>query len=279
MTTHRPPSYSIIIPCYNEVRHIGVLLRHVEKAFAGVDHETIVIADGCTDGSAENIRSITNSHPAIRLVTNAERLGKGGAIRRGVLEARGDAVGFIDGDGEIDPTLLLRAFEKRQELAADMLIGDRYAPGAGYHTTTFRHITSRCYQGLIWALFGLRFRDTQAGLKVFSADVGAKLFRASHIDGYAFDIDILTHAHWLGFSIATMPMTQRFKGTSSITARHIVEMIADTFGIFDRHVRIMALHWRRHESATTLALLWAFLLYPFTTIVETALRMTLARGK
>lgn len=273
------PSYSIVIPCYNEALHIGVLLKYVEKAFAGVDHETIVIADGCTDGSTENIRAMTGSHPAIRLVTNVERLGKGGAIRRGVLEARGHAVGFIDGDGEIDPTLLLRAFEKRQELAADMIIGDRYAPGAGYHTTAFRHLTSRCYQFLILMLFGLRFRDTQAGLKVFSADVAAKLFRASHVDGYAFDIDILTHAHWLGFSIATMPMTQRFKGTSSITWRHILEMIADTFGIFDRHVRFIATRWRRHESSTTPILLWAFLLYPFTTIAETILRMIIGKGK
>ena len=76
----------------------------------------------------------------------------------------------------------------------------------------WRHITSWMYQLIIWTLFALNLHDTQAGLKVFSAETAKKLFQASTVNGYAFDIDVLCHAHWMRCRIAEIPIRQQFKG-------------------------------------------------------------------
>lgn len=223
---------SVIIPCHNEAAHIGGMIVRTEEALRHIPHEVLIVADGCTDGSADIARGLIAVHPTVRLIENADRLGKGGAIRRGVLAAAGDTIAFIDGDGEIDPSFIRVAYDTLGTRNADIVIGNRYAPTGGYHTTFLRRLTSRTYQALNRLLFGLAVRDTQAGMKLFKGDIARALFGAMTIEGYAFDIDILSRAHRRGYNILDIPMTQRFKGTSKVTVRHALRMILDTSAVF-----------------------------------------------
>lgn len=273
------PAFSIVIPCHNEADHIGPLLRRMNEAFDGAAYEVIVVLDGCTDDSERVVGDVARSMPAVRMLVNDPKRGKGGAIRRGILDAKGAYVGFIDGDNEIDPRFLRHAFSALEKGKSEIVIGNRYCPGAAYHTTAARHVTSRAYQSAIWILFGLRLGDTQAGLKTFTAEAGKHLFRASNVNGYAFDIDVLTHALWMGYSIAQIPIRQRFKGTSSIAHRHVLEMIADTCGTYDRHAREIFRRWRKHPSAGPLAAVRSVLFFPFTTALEYGLRRWVLRQK
>lgn len=273
------PAFSVVIPCHNEAPHIAELLHRAVSAFNGQSYEIIVVADGCTDGTESAVLDFMETHPTVRLLRNPTRLGKGGAIRRGVLDARGAFIGFIDGDGEIDPQFLLAAFFALESGKKDVVMGNRYGKGGSYHTTFMRHVTSRAYQMAIWILFGLRLHDTQAGLKVFTADAAKRLFTISDVDGYAFDIDVLTHAHWLGYTMEEIPMSQRFKGTSSISFAHILEMIMDTCGTYDRHVREIFARRSTHSSAGWGAILHSTCFYPFTMALEFALGTALGTRK
>lgn len=273
------PMLSVVIPCHNEAPHIAGLLERTSAAFADVSHEVIVVADGCTDGTEDVVLDVMETHPNVRLLRNDPRLGKGGAIRRGILDARGDSIGFIDGDGEIDPAYLRKAFSALESHKKDIVIGNRYGAGGSYHTTVMRHITSRVYQTAIWVLFGLHLHDTQAGLKVFRANVAKHLFAISDVDGYAFDIDVLTHAHWQGYSMEEIPMSQRFKGTSTISFPHVLEMIMDTCGTYDRHVREMFSRRSTRASAGWGSFLHSTCFYPFTAALEFSLGIALGAKK
>jgi glycosyltransferase involved in cell wall biosynthesis len=272
-----PVRYSIVFPCHNEAPHIERLLRKAELAFAPLDHEIIVVADGCSDGTERVVRAFARHAPSVRLVTSSQRLGKGGAIRKGIAESRGEFVGFMDGDGEIDPSFMLVGFRTLAAGATDIVIGNRYGQGGSYRTTLSRHLTSRVYQAAIWILFGLQFHDTQAGMKAFTATAAKKLFAASNVDGYAFDIDVLMHAHWMGYRIEEVPMQQRFKGTSTISFKHVLEMIADTCGTYDRHARELratGVAWYRIPTV-----LRSYAFYPFTSALEFALRAVIHKGR
>lgn len=276
----RRPAYSVIIPCHNEADHVATMLRKTQLAFRGVDYEILLVLDGCTDDTEAIALGEAASIPEARILTNRRRLGKGGAIRKGVREARGAYVGFIDGDGEIDPAYLRTAFRALETgTRGEMVVGNRYARGGSYHTTFLRHLTSRAYQAVIWVLFGLGLHDTQAGLKTFTADAAKRLFSSSHVDGYAFDIDVLTHAHWSGYRIEEIPIRQRFKGTSTMKPRYVLEMIADTCRIFDRHVRELLSRRGMHRSATAPQVAWALCLFPFTWLFESALGWIIGSSK
>jgi glycosyltransferase involved in cell wall biosynthesis len=85
------PSYSIVIPAYNESARLGATL---EKVLAYVraqkwDAEVIVINDGSRDSTADIVRTFAGKDPALRLVENPGNRGKGYSVRNGMLNARG----------------------------------------------------------------------------------------------------------------------------------------------------------------------------------------------
>lgn len=269
------PTFSIVIPCHNEASRIDGLLGRVQRAFAGLPYECLVVIDGCTDDSEAVVRAVAISMTNIRILTNERRLGKGGAIKRGMLETRGEYVGFIDGDDEIDPKFLRESLELVSSGKADIVVGNRHAAGGAYHTTALRHLTSCIYQAIIWMLFALKVHDSQAGVKAFDRRIAHKLFAASTVEGYAFDIDILSRAHWLKCRIEELPIEQQFKGTSTITFRHTLQMVLDTCRVYDRHVREIVARWARHERMGALPVIRSFLFLPITTIIALALKIVL----
>ncbi len=266
------PRYSIVIPCYNEAAHIGALLRRVDTTLCNTDHEIIVMIDGCTDNTSNVIHTAMQSMPAVRLLESRHRLGKGGAIRRGVLDATGEYICFIDGDNEIDPQYIINAFMALEKGKDDIVIGNRYSRGSMYRTTIARHITSHTYRGIIWLLFGISLSDTQAGLKAFTRAAGRRLFHASTTSGYAFDIDILMHARSMGYRVTEIPIKQHFKGTTSITTTHILEMIADTCSIYNRHAHELFDDRRTFGSFISVATIRSILFLPWTMLLEWSIR-------
>ena len=271
------PDYSIVIPCHNEASRIDGLLGRVQRAFAGLDYECIVVIDGCTDESEAVVRAIALAMPNIRILSGPTRLGKGKAIKQGVLEARGAYIGFIDGDDEIDPKFLRESLDRIKSGDADIVVGNRHANGGAYHTTTLRHLTSKIYQTMVWLLFALEQHDSQAGMKAFRNSVARQLFSASMIDGYAFDIDILSRAHWMRLRVKEIPIEQQYKGVSRITFQHTLEMILDTCRVYDRHVREIVGRWARRESIGALPVIRSFAFLPFTTIIAFGLKIVLRK--
>ena len=107
---------SALIPTYNRMGYVGRAVQSVIEQTVPVD-EIIVVDDGSTDGTSEQIeRRFGHS---VRVIYQANQ-GVSSARRRGILEAKGDWIAFLDSDDEWTPDrnrILLQAIE---EVPADV---------------------------------------------------------------------------------------------------------------------------------------------------------------
>ncbi len=207
-----PVDLSLILPAYNERASIAAT---IEEAFAyfesrKIQAEIIVAADG-TDGTRELVRAMAAGNPFLRVIGKEERSGKGRGIREAVALARGRIVGYADADNKVPIT----EYDKIQPWLVDgfhLVIGSRGMSQSVVERSQpwYRQIGSTGFYYFMQAAVGLPgIRDTQCGFKFFPRDVAVRLFQLQRIDGYMFDVEILTLANRMGYRIKQVPIRWR----------------------------------------------------------------------
>jgi dolichyl-phosphate beta-glucosyltransferase len=197
---------SIIIPAYNEEHRILPTLERLHKFLAAhpLRSEIVVVDDGSADNTCGVVALAMARMPELRLVRQSPNRGKGAAVRRGMLEARGQLRVMSDADGSMPPEQLPKLLEPIVGCRADIAIGSRYAEGAKTDARQpwYRVVWSRIANRVIQRSLVPGVRDTQCGFKAFTAEAARDLFKLGRIDGWAFDLEILALAKRRGFSIA-----------------------------------------------------------------------------
>ena len=203
------PTFSIVIPAYNEEERLGPTLDRV-LAFArdsGWKAEIIVVNDGSRDRTAEIVRSYERNAGIVRLLENPGNRGKGYSVRHGVLNATGEFILFTDADMsspiEEAPKLL-------QALAggADIAIGSRWARSElqTRRQSLARQFLGRVFNLLLRLLLRLDFKDTQCGFKAFRREAARAVFPLQRVEGWGFDPEILFLANQFGFRMVEVPV-------------------------------------------------------------------------
>jgi dolichyl-phosphate beta-glucosyltransferase len=205
----KPPTYSFIIPAYNESGRIrptlDELLRHSREH--SWDVEILVVDDGSRDDTAEIVRSYGKSHPQILLVENPGNRGKGFSVRNGMLHARGDICLFTDADLSSPISEAQRLFDAIGE-GADIAIGSRWlrAELQTERQPLYRQAFGRLFNLVLRVILGLNFADTQCGFKAFRRDAVQRIFPLQKIERWGFDPEILFLARRLGFVVKEVPV-------------------------------------------------------------------------
>jgi dolichyl-phosphate beta-glucosyltransferase len=197
------PRLSLVIPAFNEVATIQRTLFAIRDYLAprGFVFELIVSADG-TDGTREAAAALAGELP-VSVMGEPRRRGKGCGVREGMLAATGEVVGFLDADYKVaidEIEKVLPWFER----GYDVVIGSRGAAGADIRVRQkwYRRAGSKAFGMLMRPLVGLRgIADTQCGFKFFRAEVARDLFSRQRIDGYMFDVEVLTLAARAGYRV------------------------------------------------------------------------------
>lgn len=200
---------SLVIPAHDEEDRLPATLSRYAAALAdryGDAVEILVVANGCTDGTAAAGRRLANEIPGLRVIDIPEPILKGGAVLVGLREALGSAIVFADADGATDEKSLLALLDGLDD--ADVVIGTRYGAGSVIvrGQPLGRRILSRIFNTTVRVLFGLPFRDTQCGAKAFRASAAKRLAGVVEERDWTFDLDLILAARRLRLAVAERPV-------------------------------------------------------------------------
>lgn len=234
-----PKLLSLIIPVYLQEKTIAKNLRLILGALdlLKIPVELIVVVDGRDDKSYEEAKKV--QAPNLMVVGYHTNHGKGYAVRFGMAKSHGDIIGFMDAGGDLHIESLSMMLEHFRWYNADIIVGSKRHPVSKVNYPRQRKILSWGYQMLIRILFGLSIRDSQAGMKLYRRAVLEDVLPRLLVKQFAFDIEILSVAHRLGYRrIYEAPIELDFNGKSSITSANfwkiIFNMLWDTMAVFYR---------------------------------------------
>ena len=225
------PALSIIIPAFNEEsrlpRYLSSIITYVERR--GDRCEIIVVDDGSHDVTEAVVLALTTTCPFLRLISLGRNMGKGFAVRTGMLAAKGALRLFCDADGAT-PIGEIHRLEREVSAGADIVIGSRAIrqDDCRVEGTLHRKYVGILYNRLV-SLLALRgLRDTQCGFKLFRGAAADTLFAAQTLTGFGFDVEILFLAQKWGYTIREVPINwQDQPGGKVRLLRDSVRMLFD----------------------------------------------------
>jgi dolichyl-phosphate beta-glucosyltransferase len=203
------PSFSIIVPAYNESARIGAtleqILDHVQREKWNA--EVVVVDDGSRDDTLDIAGRFAANHAVVRIVRNPGNQGKGYSVRNGMLQGRGKILLFTDADLSSPISEAGKLFAAL-EAGADVAIGSRWLdPSLQFQRQSLsRQALSRAYNLFLRMVLLFPYRDTQCGFKAFTRAAAAKIFPLQRITRWGFDPEILYLAHRYGLKVAEVPV-------------------------------------------------------------------------
>lgn len=212
-----PVDLSVVIPVYNKEGVIANTLQQVCRYVSQSDlsMEVIVVDDASPDASGEIVQAFIDKDDSSRfiLLTNETNRRKGGAVKRGVMAAKGWAIAFIDADYAY-PVEQLDRFVAEISAEADVVLGNRIDPESRYlvrptslHYIYHRYLIGRTFNLLVRSLLVRGIADTQCGIKCFRAEAARDIFGSMTVTNFAFDVEVIYIALKRGYRIAQVPVT------------------------------------------------------------------------
>jgi dolichyl-phosphate beta-glucosyltransferase len=201
------PIVSVVIPAYNEAERILPTVGAISAYMSGrlEPWELIVADDGSTDDTVDLLEGL---HLANMCVLKASMNGgKGKAVRRGVMAAKGDYVLFADADQSTPIEQFDALLEPIRAEKYDIVIGSRaHLEAAETKKTVLRQTLSQGLNVLVRTVGQIQIRDTQCGFKIFTIEAARDLFGRQLMDGFSFDLELLFLANKCGYRTLEQPV-------------------------------------------------------------------------
>lgn len=232
---------SIIIPSYNSAsaleKNLPYLLENRKQLTGGVV-EVIIVDDGSHDKNATKVISEKNNCTYLRLERN---LGKGAAVRAGMIAANGKYRIFTDADIPYQIENISAFVSALRNNEGDMVVGDRTLNKSTYfeEISFLRKYGSKFFAFIVGSVISGKRYDTQCGLKGFKANVANDLFKVSKINGFALDVELFYIAKRRAYTIKCLPVQLRSTDGNSVSVfKQAIKMSFDLPKIIFYHFRI-----------------------------------------
>ena len=236
---------TIIIPACNEESRLGPTLERYISYFSqiyGRRWELLVVVNGSTDRTIDVANECITTDNQVYSMEFSQKLGKGGAILKGLAHSRGDIVAWVDADNMVSP-------EQTHKLIAaltshDLAIGWRQKQlslSRNPHPIA-RRLASATLHLWVWLYLGLKFHDTQCGAKAVRKSALTHLTRTVVEHGWAFDLDLLAAAEQQRLQTVEIPVTWNHHNTGSK-----VRLFSAGWEVFLATIRIRSRYWSRHQ--------------------------------
>jgi glycosyltransferase involved in cell wall biosynthesis len=194
----------IVIPAHNEQHRIDTTLRAFKERMADVDVRFLVAMDSCTDRTGDIVARHAQADPRV-VGLSYPKLGKGGVIMETLRRCDAEVVGFVDADCATPPAEFQSLVDAVEH--ADMAIAARWHQSAVLPSRRplSRRVESRIFAGTVRTLFGMPYRDTQCGAKVFRRAVAESVVPLLSSRDFLFDVELLLAARSMGFQVVEVP--------------------------------------------------------------------------
>jgi len=196
---------SVIVPAYNEKQRLPIMMDETieymkkrEKKDPSFTWEIILVDDGSKDTTTQlgleySKREGTNR---VRVLTLQKNRGKGGAVKRGMLCARGKYLLMADADAATkfeDLDKVEKELKKIEKNANGIAVGSRrhLQKLAEKKRKWYRNILMWGFHILVDFLCVKGIADTQCGFKLFTRKTASLLFPFQNVERWAFDVELL----------------------------------------------------------------------------------------
>ena len=205
------PILSIVILAYRSEENIVQYVSELEgllRLHSVTDYELILVANydvgGRPDRTPQVARSLAESNPRIKSLTEPKKGMMGWDARMGLLTANGETIALIDGDGQMPPEDIIRVHKVMVSGEFDFLKTYRVSREDGLA----RKVSSRGFNLIYGLMFpGCRFRDINSKPKFFSRRALDKMKLTCN--GWFFDGEVILEVMRLDLSFAEIPTTFR----------------------------------------------------------------------
>jgi len=235
--TEMRPKFSVLMPAYNEARHLAANIQETVKVMKtlGESFEILVVDDHSRDQTGKIVQEVAQELPEVRPVLLPLNQGKGFALRAGFERSWGELIFFLDADLDLHPRQFKLLYQIMRDSGADVVIGSKRHPQTISNYPWKRRIVSAVYFFLVKVLFGLPVKDTQTGLKLFRREVLERTFHQVLVKKYAFDLELLVLVHHTGYRIAEAPVVVDYKTKfGHIGLKDIFNIWWDTMAVWYR---------------------------------------------
>ena len=225
---------SVIIPAFNEEERLPDTVREVENFLSRQDYnyEVIIVNDGSTDNTADVVATLTTEYPGLMFIDYKVNMGKGYAVKQGMLAASGRIRLFMDADNSttIDQFELMVPFFNN---GYDVVIGSRAVEGAviNIHQSRFRETLGKAFNYFARICSGISIKDTQAGFKAFTSESAKNIFTLQSINKWSFDLELLVLSNKFGYRIKEVPITWNNDFRSHVKLIHVFNTILELLKI------------------------------------------------
>lgn len=223
---------SVIVPSYCEEKRLPKMMDETleflqtrQKEERSQTFEIIVVDDGSKDGTTEVALEYSKKFGTdlIRVLTLEKNRGKGGAVRLGMLSARGRDLLFADADGATRfadlPQLEKSMAELRKKGDMGIVCGSRahLQDEAVASRSMIRTILMYGFHFLVWFLCVRGVRDTQCGFKLLTREAARIVFPNMHVERWAFDVELLYIAQCVGIPLTEVAVNwEEIEGTKMV---------------------------------------------------------------
>ena len=230
-------SLSVIIPLYNEEKRILkslIKLKKFIKKNKKSDVEIIFVSDGSTDTTnniinlfiKKNKRNIKSS-----LIKYKKNIGKGYAIKKGILKSKKNWILICDADMSVNPNQFNIWYNKNRIIDKNKAyFGSRRHKKSNVKSSIIRRFLGFFFIIFIKILFFIKLKDSQCGFKVFHKSYALKVFRKVSSFRFAFDIELVIILTKLKINIIELPVKWVHQDGSKLSLLYdMPKMIYDIF--------------------------------------------------
>ncbi len=207
------PKVVAIIPAYNESISIESIIKETLKHV-----DTVIVID---DGSSDNTAEIA-SKLKTRVIGNATNMGKGAALKKGLLECiaiDADIIVTLDADGQHNPADIPNLVKPIENGVADIVIGSRYISGNSNEIPKLRG-NGLSFINCIYRFFmKTTVKDSQSGYRAYRKTVLNALSKYKST-GYGVETEQLVIAEKNHYNIVEVPVKIRYKGLTNTSKKN-----------------------------------------------------------